>query len=70
MIKRDLDIQISNTVKTSANALAKIKADKLDVDLLRDGYLSECYPPKKGLSGFIRFRAALVRMNTKLKNGA
>jgi hypothetical protein len=49
LTKRDLDVQLSNTVKTRANALAKIKAGKLDVDLLRDGYLAECYPSKKGL---------------------
>lgn len=56
-------------------ASAKIKTDKLDavklVDLLRGGYIAECYMPDKktmDLRELVRHRAALVRMRTKLKN--
>jgi transposase len=39
--------QLSNPVKTRAIASAKIKTDKLDAvklaDLLRGGYIAECY---------------------------
>jgi len=73
--KRHLDVQLSNPVKTRAIASAKIKTDKLDAvklaDLLRGGYIAECYVPNKrivGLRDIVRHRAALVRMRTKLKN--
>ena len=73
--KRHLDIRLSNPTKTRAIALAKIKTDKLDAvklaDLLRGGYIAECYIPTRGtmeLRELVRHRAALVRMRTKLKN--
>lgn len=73
--KRHLDVRLSNPVKTRAIASAKIKTDKLDAvklaDLLRGGYIAECYVPNKrimGLRDIVRYRAALVRMRTKLKN--
>ena len=73
--KRHLDVRLSNPVKTRAIASAKIKTDKLDAvklaDLLRGGYIAECYIPTKEtmeLRELVRHRAALVRMRTKLKN--
>ena len=73
--KRHLDIRLSNPTKTRAIASAKIKTDKLDAvklaDLLRGGYIVECYVPNKRimeLRDIVRHRAALVRMRTKLKN--
>jgi transposase len=73
--KRHLDVRLSNPVKTRAIASAKIKTDKLDAiklaDLLRGGYIAECYIPTRGtmeLRDIVRHRAALVRMRTKLKN--
>jgi len=73
--KRHLNVRLSNPVKTRAIASAKIKTDKLDAvklaDLLRGGYIAECYVPNKrimGLRDIVRHRAALVRMRTKLKN--
>lgn len=45
--KRHLDLRLSIPAKTRAIASAKIKTDKLGVvklaDLLRGGYLAECY---------------------------
>ncbi|MGE5661323.1 MAG: IS110 family transposase, partial [Ignavibacteriales bacterium] len=73
--KRHLDVRLSNPAKTRAIASAKIKTDKLDAiklaDLLRGGYIAECYIPARGTMEFrelVRHRAALVRMRTKLKN--
>ena len=73
--KRHLDVRLSNPVKTRAIASAKIKTDKLDAvklaDLLRGGYIAECYIPTRetmDLRELVRHRAALVRMRTKLKN--
>jgi transposase len=73
--KRHLDIRLSNPTKTRAIASAKIKTDKLDAvklaDLLRGGYIAECYVPNKRimeLRNIVRHRATLVRMRTKLKN--
>ena len=73
--KRHLDIRLSNPTKTRAIASAKIKTDKLDAvklaDLLRGGYIAECYVPNKRimeLGDIVRHRSALVRMRTKLKN--
>jgi transposase len=47
--KRHLDVRLSNPTKTRAIASAKIKTDKLDAvklaDLLRGGYIAECYIP-------------------------
>jgi len=73
--KRHLDVRLSNPAKTRAIASAKIKTDKLDAvklaDLLRGGYIAECYIPTRetmDLRELVRHRAALVRMRTKLKN--
>jgi len=73
--KKNLDVRLSNPTKTRAIASAKIKTDKLDAvklaDLLRGGYIAECYIPTRGtmeLRELVRHKAALVRMRTKLKN--
>ena len=73
--KRHLDVRLSNPAKTRAISSAKIKTDKLDAvklaDLLRGGYIAECYIPTREtmeLRELVRHRAALVRMRTKLKN--
>jgi transposase len=73
--KRHLDVRLSNPTKTRAIATAKIKTDKLDAvklaDLMRGGYIAECYVPNKRimeLRDIVRHRAALVRTRTKLKN--
>jgi transposase len=70
-----LDVRLSNPVKTRAIASAKIKTDKLDAvklaDLLRGGYIAECYIPTRetmDLRELVRHRAALVRMRIKIKN--
>jgi transposase len=75
LTKRQLDVRLSNPVKIRAIASAKIKTDKLDAiklaDLLRGGYIAECYVPDRrimDLRELVRHRAALVRMRTKLKN--
>lgn len=73
--ERKLDVVLSNPIKTKAIASAKIKTDKLDAiklaDLLRGGFIAECYIPDRrimDLRELVRHRAALVRMRTKLKN--
>jgi transposase len=73
--ERSFDVVLSNPVKTRAIASAKIKTDKLDAvklaDLLRGGYISECYVPNNKimeLRELVRHRIVLVRMRTKLKN--
>ena len=62
-------------LRQGAIASAKIKTDKLDAvklaNLLRGGYIAECYVPDRrimDLRELVRHRAALVRMRTKLKN--
>jgi len=73
--ERRFNVVLSNPVKTRAIASAKIKTDKLDAvklaNLLRGGYIAECYVPDRrimDLRELVRHRAALVRMRTKLKN--
>lgn len=73
--QKHLDVVLSNPVKTKAIATAKIKTDKIDAlklaDLLRGGYIAECYIPDKetmGLRELVRHRLALVKMRTKMKN--
>lgn len=73
--ERNLDVILSNPIKTKAIASAKIKTDKIDAvklaDLLRGGYIPECYVANKQireLRELVRHRIALVRMRTKLKN--
>ncbi len=56
--KRHLDVRLSNPTKTRAIASAKIKTDKLDAvklaDLLRGGYIAECYIPTRRDDGTTR----------------
>src|SRR2546427_2270688 len=66
---------LSNPVKTKAIASAKVKTDKVDAltlaNLLRGGYIPECYiPPKRimDLRDMVRYRASLVRMRVSAKN--
>jgi transposase len=75
--QRNLEVTLSNPIKTRAIASAKIKTDKLDAiklaDLLRGGggYIYQCYVPNKHiieLRKLVRHRIALVRMRTRLKN--
>ena len=73
--EKHLNVVLSNPVKTRAIASAKIKTDKLDAaklaNLLRGGYIAECYVPDRrimDLRELVRHRTALVRMRTKLKN--
>ena len=73
--EKHLNVVLSNPIKTRAIASAKIKTDKLDAaklaNLLRGGYITECYVPDRrimDLRELVRHRAALVRMRTKLKN--
>jgi len=68
-------VVLSNPVKTKAIASAKVKTDKVDtltlVNLLRGGYIAECYVPSKqimGLRGLVRYRANLVRLRSNVKN--
>ena len=73
--EKRFNVVLSNPIKTRAIASAKIKTDKLDAiklaNLLRGGYIAECYVPDKrimNLRELVRHRSALVRMRTKLKN--
>jgi transposase len=73
--QKHLDVVLSNPIKTKAIATAKIKTDKLDAlklaDLLRGGYIAECYIPDKktmGLRELVRHRLALVKTRTRMKN--
>jgi transposase len=73
--KRHLDVRLSNPAKTRTIASAIIKPDKLKAiklaDLLRGGYVAECYIPSREtmeLRELVRHRAALARMRTILKN--
>jgi len=52
--EKNLNVKLSNPIKTRAIASAKIKIDKLDAvklaNLLRGDYISECYVPDTSLS--------------------
>ncbi|MDG7043553.1 MAG: transposase [Nitrososphaerota archaeon] len=68
-------IILSNPVKTKAIASARVKTDKLDAralaNLLRGGYIPECYIPSRevlDLREMVRYRASLVRARTRIKN--
>src|SRR2546428_7200724 len=68
-------VVLSNPVKTKAIASAKVKTDKVDAltlaNLLRGGYIAECYIPPKhimDLREMVRYRASLVRMRGNAKN--
>jgi len=71
----NLQIKLSNPYKTRAIASAKIKTDKIDsrmlANLLRAELIPESYvPPQhiRDLRELLRFRAALVKLRTRLKN--
>jgi transposase len=73
--EKHLDVVLSNPIKTKAIASAKIKTDKLDAlklaNLLRGGYIAECYVPDRkimDLRELVRHRLALVRIRTRMKN--
>lgn len=74
MSKRN-QVILSNPVKTKAIASAKAKTDKTDAitlaQLLRGGYIPECYIPPRhilDLRELVRYRASLVRTRSHLKN--
>lgn len=73
--EKKLDVVLSNPLKTKAIASAKVKTDKVDAmilaDLLRGGYIAECYVPDKKtmeLRDLVKHREFLVRMRSKIKN--
>jgi len=75
LLARDHHVILSNPVKTKAIASAKVKTDKVDAvtlaNLLRGGYIPECYiPPRRimDLREIVRYRASLVRMRVSAKN--
>jgi len=62
-------------VKTRAIASAKVKTDRIDAlmlaDLLRGGFIPECYIPSPRmmeLKELVRYRANLVRLRATIKN--
>jgi transposase len=66
---------LSNPIKTRAIASAKVKTDKVDAltlaQLLRGGYIPECYIPPRhimDLREMVRYRASLVNARTSVKN--
>ena len=68
-------VVLSNPVKTKAIASAKVKTDKIDAStlaqLLRGGYIPECYIPPRhimDLREMVRYRASLVSARTSVKN--
>lgn len=74
-LSKKYHVILSNPVKTKAIASAKIKTDKIDAkilaDLLRGGYIAECYIPDATimeLRELVRYRADLVRARTRVKN--
>jgi len=63
LLSRRYQVTLSNPVKTKAIASAKVKTDHLHAstlaDLLRGGYIAECYvPPRRimDLRGMVRHR--------------
>ena len=70
-----LDVISSNHYQTKAMEYSKKKTDKIDAkilaDLLRGGYIAQCYTSNKEIVGdesLVRYRQKLVRFRTKLKN--
>jgi len=68
-------VVLPNPVKTKAIASAKVKTDRIDAvmlaDLLRGGYVAECYVPSRRvmeLRLLVRYRANLVRIRGGVKN--
>lgn len=75
ILSKKHSVTLSNPVKTKAIAPAKVKTDRVDaltlVNLLRGGYIAECYIPPKHimeLRELVRYRANLVRMRSNVKN--
>ncbi|MGC8924364.1 MAG: IS110 family transposase [Candidatus Micrarchaeia archaeon] len=75
ILSRRHRVVLSNPVKTKAIASAKMKTDRMDAlmlaNLLRGGYIAECYVPLRrvmGLRELVRYRANLVRMRGMVKN--
>ncbi len=75
LLSKKYHVILSNPVKTKAIASAKIKTDKIDArilaDLLRGGYIAECYVPDDAtmqLRELVRYRADLVKARTRAKN--
>lgn len=75
LLSEKYHVILSNPVKTKAIASAKVKTDKIDArilaDLLRGGYIAECYVPDATvmeLRELVRYRADLVRARTRVKN--
>ncbi|MEM2759928.1 MAG: transposase [Nitrososphaerales archaeon] len=75
LLSEKYHVILSNPVKTKAIASAKIKTDRIDAkilaDLLRGGYIAECYVPDATvmeLRELVRYRADLVRARTRVKN--
>ena len=75
ILARRHKVVLSNPVKTKAIASPKVKTDRIDTltlaNLLRGGYIAECYIPSKHimeLRGLVRYRANLVRLRSNVKN--
>jgi transposase len=73
--EKGLDVILSNPLKTKAIASAKIKTDKIDAkilaDLLRGGFIAQCYVPPRHIMEFrimVRYRHSPVNQRTILKN--
>ena len=75
ILSRKHKVVLSNPVKTKAIASAKLKTDKVDAlmlaNLLRGGYIAECYVPSRrimSLRELVRYRANLMRIRASVKN--
>ena len=75
MLSERHEVVLSNPIQTKAIASAKVKTDKVDAlmlaNLLRGGYIPECYvPPRETmeLRELVRYRAKLVKVRTLMKN--
>ena len=72
---RGIPIELANPMKVRAIAEASVKTDKVDAlilaDMLRDGYIAECYVPEGRTAGerkLVRYRKMLVKSRTREKN--
>jgi transposase len=65
-LSKKYNVILSNPVKTKAIASAKIKTDKINAralaDLLRGGYIAECYVPDSNIDLYP------IRAGTTLSN--
>lgn len=71
----NLDVVLSNPRTTKMIAASKKKTDRVDArilaDLLRGGYIAECYIPDEktvGMRHLVRYRDRMVRERTRFKN--